>query len=203
MKLSEILRVPQHNNKRYNISSFDLKNKEKMGHSEGSLVIYRMTNMTDRNLILYGLYDKNILLSSIIGVFFSLDGMNTFAIKDAFTPIEYQKKGYATALYSYLVKYLNLKLLSDAEQTPNGERLWNSIRKVLPVKIYDTATRKIVDPGNVPDKEIYTFDADKNRYLFIVESWLLEDIVGIPRIHEGLLEKYLFYTHSSNQGKYE
>ncbi|MGI0076816.1 MAG: hypothetical protein ACREAU_05355, partial [Nitrosopumilaceae archaeon] len=125
MKVNEILRIPQHTSKRYNPDSFNLENKECVGHTEGKLKVCKAFAIDDNYTILYGLFDaQNMLLSGIIGKFFLLDGMNTFAVKDALTPAPLQKKGYATSLYVFLVKDLNIRLLSDVEQTPQGESLW-------------------------------------------------------------------------------
>ncbi|MGI0077545.1 MAG: hypothetical protein ACREAU_09130 [Nitrosopumilaceae archaeon] len=207
MTLNEILRIPQHKGKRYSLNSFDLKNKECVGHTEGRLQICKAHAIDDNNVILYGLFDaKNILLSSIMGVFFSLDGTSTFAVKDALTPVAQQKKGYATSLYVFLVKDLNIRLLSDVEQTPQGESLWRSIQKVVPVKIYDTATKKILQSNAINDEEIYTLDKEQNRYLFITENWLSEGMIELQKqthISGEILARHIIYTHSAVKGEYD
>jgi len=202
MSLAEILRSPQHKNKRFSLSSFDLEHKQKIGYSEWDLVVYQAHTKSDPEVFLFGLFEKDILLTAVIGKFFMLDGAKTFTIKDVFTPTGYRMKGYVTALYSFLIKDMKLRLLSDVEQTPSGEKLWKSIRKIFPVKIYDKATRKVLEPTDVSDDEIYTYDESKNRYLFIVESWLTEGMLEIPTVSGDILKKYQFYTHPSKYGAY-
>jgi len=200
--LKEILRVPQHKGKKFSLSSFDLENKERTGYSEGKLIVYKAFSHDDPRVILFGIFDNESLISSVVGYFDTFNGKKYFVVLDAYTHKDFRQKGYATALYSFLIMTLRLKLVSDTEQTPSGEKLWTSIRKVFPAKVYDSNTKKILPPGSVSDEEVYTTDETKNRYRFIIESESPIDGIGIPRIGEGIIKKHQFYTHPSKHGAY-
>ncbi|MGI0075796.1 MAG: hypothetical protein ACREAU_00125 [Nitrosopumilaceae archaeon] len=204
MKLHEIHLRRQHTTKLYKISDFDSQTKILVGRGEGGLLIYKQTSPKDKIAALYTLENHNMMLSGVIGYFFPHNNIQYFKIIDVFTPPEQQMKGYATALYTALVKKYKFKLMSAAEQTPNGKKLWNSIQKTLNVKVLDAETDQILSKDNISDEDIYV--NQPNRYLLIAEQTYLNEnhrkLMEPSLVGDFIVDDYLNYTHIENEGKY-
>lgn len=206
MKLNEIHLTAQHTKKRFKVSDFDPSTKRLFGRGEGGLFIYQQKTPKDNAAVLFTLESKDaIILSSVIGYFFTYGNITYFKVLDVFTAPQYQKKGYATALYTALVRKYKLKLMSGAKHTERGKQLWSSIQKVLNVKVLDVKTNKIFSMEEVSDEDIYIKQPD--RYLLIAERTyhnkehkrLIETSISIA---DKILSDYLNYTHPDNIGKY-
>lgn len=203
MKLTEIRMVNTISHKRFSVDDFDSTNQQSVGFGEGGTQIKKMSAHKDPRVLLYALYTKDgTLLSCVTGYNAPYDGSTFFVILDVYTPAEYRQQGYATALYTALVKKYGMKLMSDKEQTPSGRQLWNGISKVLNVSVLDASTGTTTPRSQVSDDEIYV--DDPNRYLLIAEQHNHPiDSVGTPHIQDGILEDYIIYTHPDNEGLYE
>lgn len=201
MNLNEIKLVFDKNTKpHYNITDFDKKTI--IGYSEGNTLLVQSKSYKDQRVILIGLYNKEELLSSIMGYFFEFNDIEYFKILDVFTPIEFRNQGYATSLYTTLVRKYHFKLMSDNEQTNDGKRLWVGISKILNVRVLDAMTNTIITKDMVSDEDIYFNES--NRYLLIAEHISTGiDQIGISSIGDGILENRKFYTHPNNIGLYE
>lgn len=205
MKLNEIRLIKNgHRTQRYNISDFDTENGTAIGNSEGGTILVQAKCVRDQHAVLIALYDKNKenLLSGIIGYFFNFNGDEYFKVIDVFTPVPFRSKGYATSLYTTLVRKYQVKLMSDNEQTEDGKRLWAGISKILNVQVLDASNKTIIPKNSVSDEDIYINEPD--RYLLVAEHIVTGiDLIGIPLVGDGIVESRRFYTHKDNVGLYE
>lgn len=203
MKLDEITLVDGHGNKNFNISEFDINNGERIGYSEGGTIITKSHHNIDSRLILFSLTNENnLFLSGVVGYFFPFNGREYFLINDVFTSREQRNKGYATALYTSLVRKYHVKLMSGKTQTKDGKLLWDRLSKVLTVNVYDAKTKTTVPRNQISDDDIYVNEPD--RYILLVERCVVSiHDIGIPNIGDGIIKDILNYTHPINEGKYE
>jgi len=204
MKLDEIRLVRSgYRNKRYKLTDFNIENGIVFGYSEGDTVIIKTPSPKDSRVILFALCNsQQAFLSGVVGYFCDWQGTEYFIVLDAFTPEPLRHKGYATALYTSLVKKYNIKLMSDKEQTDDGKRLWTGISKILNVQVLDATNNTLLPRNQVSDDAIYINEPD--RYLLIAEHVLSGiDLIGIPNVGSGILEGRQIYTHPDNIGLYE
>ena len=200
--LSEIVTVPSHTYKRFQLSDFDLKNSTRIGYSEGDTVIIKALAFNSDEYI-YALYSsQRQFLSGVVGRDVMHNGYHYFMIEDVYTPVDKRMQGYASALYKSLVKKYNIKLISDIEQTIYGKKLWASIGKVLDIKVWDSSTNRIIPRNQISDDDIYINHPD--RYQLLAEHIPRGVELMEPRATKAsVLLGYQVYTHKDNIGLYE
>lgn len=202
MKLDEIHLVGSHDSKRYTYDDFD-ESTAVIGYSEGGTIIRKSTAHKDPQVVMYSLHTPNgEFVSGVVGYPHTYGGTEYFVILDVFTPLQYRRMGYATALYTSLVKKYGLKLMSDKKQTSDGKNLWSTIGRVLDVSVLDASTGNKVPRSGVSDQQVYITEPD--RYLLIAEhTKSLIETIGNATISDGIVDDYKVFTHPDNEGKYD
>lgn len=174
-----------------------IKDEKEIGKSEG----FDVFEGSIENMIAYV---ARTLDGDFIG--YAIGGKIQLANKIFFQPkytyflSKYRNKGYATALYQFIFKKVNIPIVSDKEQTKYGKALWAAFDKKSRCKVYDTKTDTVLNKDDVPPNELYSTDDElgKRYLLMLAES---------SKLHGGgnpsqLFHENLNYTHEENRGKY-
>ena len=176
MKLDEIVMVNNQSEQPYNFDNITQQSGKQIGTAE-NIPVWKFST-SDPKQVAYALVLDGSIVSIIIGTPLQLD-KSYLMVQQTWTDPTHRGKGYAPALYVALVEKFNLALISDKKQTPGGKQVWNKIRQILKVRVFDNTTRQFVD--GLTDAEIYSDE----RYRLIAE-------------HEGLFNNALLNEH----GKY-
>lgn len=173
MKLTEIVMVNDQHKQPFDQSSILQNTGKQIGTAE-NIPVWKFST-TDSKQVVYALVVNDTLLSLIVGTPLQLD-KPYLIIQQTWTHPSHRGKGYAPALYVALVEKFNLVLISDSKQTPGGRKVWNKIRQMLKVRVFDNETKQFVD--GLSDNEIYS----NARYRLIAE-------------HEGLFSDAVLNEH--------
>jgi len=192
--LNEILKISARD-LGFSLSQFDLAKAKQVSVSEGGIPILRIPTIDRSALLMFALKVDDSLISQLVGEFHKIFGEEYFIIGRSWTNLEFQGRGYMTALYSLLVRNLKIKILSDKEQSPAAIRLWKTLAarhkvKVLVVRTGEKINLKDFSDGVYTDSEL---DADNFRLVLFV----------ISDVGKGIIDEYVKYTHRDNLGKFE
>jgi hypothetical protein len=161
MKLDEIVLIGGNLAKGFNTSNIDLASGQQINTAE-NIPLWKY-DLIRGNQIAYALKVGEKLACIIVGVPLQLDKVY-FQIQRTWTIPEFRGKGYAPALYIVLVRKCHLALISDKEQTIGGKKIWDKIKTMITVRVFDNKTRQFVD--GISDDEVYSSD----RYFLIAEQ---------------------------------
>jgi hypothetical protein len=161
MKLDEIVLIGGNVAKGFNTSNIDLASGQQINTAE-NIPLWKY-HLIRGNQIAYALKVGEKLACIIVGVPLQLDKAY-FQIQRTWTIPEFRGKGYAPALYIALVRKCHLALISDKEQTIGGKKIWDKIKTMITVRVFDNKTRQFVD--GISDDEVYSSD----RYFLIAEQ---------------------------------
>jgi len=106
-----------------------------------------------------------------------LDNPNSFKIYGIYA--RPNNKVRAVKLYEFLVKKLNLMLISDHVQSPGGQRIWKELRRKHSIQIYgwNFRTHKFVDISGNNLKKVYVTNKDIEK----AEPGQIRNLKGIAR----------------------
>lgn len=166
MNLDEITMVSDQQSKGFDLSDIDLSTGAQIGTAENIPVWKYFT--TNKQQLAYALKINNDIVASIVGTPQKLD-KPYFNVQRTWTNPAHRGKGYAPALYAALVRKFHIALISDKEQSLGGKRIWDKLKTMVTVRVFDSETRKFVD--NVSDADVYASD----RYYLIAEH---EEVFG-------------------------
>lgn len=183
MKLNEILLVNDQLKKPFQLSDIDQNTGQQIGTSE-NIPLWKYQTIKHDKQIVYALKINDELVTFIVGVPRQYD-KPYFQVQQVWTDPAHRGKGYAPALYVTLIRKFHLALISDVEQTVGGKKVWDKLRTMVNVRVFDDKTRQFVD--NITDKKLYSF----KRYRLIAEH---EEIFG----NEGWLEQHGKYVDETS-----
>ncbi|MGI0075936.1 MAG: GNAT family N-acetyltransferase [Nitrosopumilaceae archaeon] len=210
MKLDEIVKVTS---QPFPNVKLDLTNAELIGHTE-TVPIYHIKIIGDTSYDVYALKKDNKFVTFIMGKWNVLEGSHALYIERTVTLPRYRNKGLITALYKGLYVELKYKLVSDNEMSPESISVWKKLSKVLPVKVFNTETKKTTDMKTTPDDQIFGMEQEYENIRLVLEK--KELVYKETPLREGEKRIYgdihipkkswqfqnLIYTHKENRGKY-
>ena len=198
MKLNEIVLIGGTVDKGFTISDIDVQSGQQIGTAENiPLWKYKLIRGTQ---IAYALKVGDKLACIIIGTPRQL-GKPYLQIQRTWTHPEFRGKGYAPALYVALVRKFHIALISDKEQSLGGKKIWDKIKTMITVRVFDNKTKQFVD--GMTDDEVYSSD----RYFLIAEQ---EEVFGNAILKQhgvyvdsdmfeqyiiNVLDDYVVFTH--------
>lgn len=165
-RITEVLRVSNTNTA--DVNSFDVESASAVGEFEGNKIW--AVNPTESNspIEMYAIKDDDDnIIAYIIGYLWELPKNNQtyFMLLHAHADPKYRGKGLVTSLYMFLAKKKHTKVMSDQEQTTDGEALWNRIKKQHGenVKVLDTETGKEYSIDEIPSTDLYVDGSDHSK----------------------------------------
>lgn len=103
---------------------------------------------------------------------------------------KFRSKGFATALYLFIVKKLDIPIVSDGEQTKYGRQMWVALAKGSgKCSVYDSETDSIVALNSVDQDKLYSIDPKiGDRYHLVLEQFTgIKRSVGPSKVfHENI-----------------
>lgn len=166
MRLDEIVLVGDQHSKGFSLSDIDFSTGSQIGTAE-NIPVWKYSTVTKQQVV-YALKVNDEIVTIIVGTPQKLD-KPYLSVQRTWTSPAHRGKGYAPALYAALVRKFHIALISDKEQSLGGKKVWDKLKTMVNVKVFDSETRKFVD--NVPDTEVYSSD----RYYLIAEH---EEVFG-------------------------
>jgi hypothetical protein len=186
MKLHEIKMVSDQTIKGFSLSDINLESGVQIGTAE-NIPLWKYT-ARDPHQNAYALRMGDEFVAIIVGTPHKLD-KPYLIIQRTWTNPKYRGNGYAPALYVALVRKFHLALISDAEQSPGGRKIWDTIRSMVTVRMFDNETRQFVT--DISDQELYSTE----RYRLIAESTDFFDNILLKEsgkyVDDQLFERYL------------
>lgn len=202
MTLVEILRI--NSTSGINSDAFDYENATIVGDFERN-DIWNIKS-TEPGTEMFAIKQNNNIVSYIVGHFWDDKGQRYFVLADAQTQPAHQKQGLVTSLYMFFIKKKNIKIISDKEQTPQGEQLWRSLARQFSdrIKIMDTSTKQTFSLEEIPLDMVYVNGSkdspESQRYRLVLED-LLD--CGIPHVGYDIVKENVIYTDPNKYGIFD
>lgn len=191
-EVNEIIQVPEQPESRFIQYKNNITDEMELGKSE-NFVVFK--GHIEGLIAMVARTESGEFMGYTIGEYITILGKHHFQTKYTYFTSVYQRKGYATALYMFIVKKMNTPIISDEAQSPAGQRLWMAISKYSECKIYDRELDMMVSYESVPHSRLYSTNAyDGERYYLV-----LEQFPAIARGYAMCMFEHQIYTNPINK----
>lgn len=185
MKLHEIILVPDQDEQQLKSYVKHITDEQEIGKSENFTML---EGQLDGKIAYVGRLDDGTFIGYIAGQKFKLSGKVFFQSQYTYVADEFKKKGFATAMYMYIVRTLQIPIISDESQTKYAKMLWATFINKNMVQAYDSEQKKFVAVNDVDPDELYAGiskgDVGKRYHLAMEESRPMKIKSPSKLIHE-------------------
>jgi len=170
MRLHEIILVPDQDEMLLRSYIKHIANEQEVGKSE-NFTMFEGT--LDGRIAYIARLDDGTFIGYIAGEKFILHERTFFQSQYTYVADEFKKKGFATAMYMYIVRTLQTPIISDESQTKYARMLWKTFINKNMVRAFDSVENKFVSVNDVDPDELYAGESKGDigkRYHLVMEE---------------------------------